>query len=279
MSSDSIGLLFALASAAVWGGADYTGGFSSQKNHAFQVIFFGSWAALGVTIIGAFIFEPRIPSLISILWALLGGSLGGLGLAWYFRALSKGKASAVAPVSGVISAAIPVIFAVITEGLPNVTKLLGFLFGGLGIWLVAQSASIDAADRRSFLLSLPAGIVFGLYYIAMAQIKTGEVLGPMVFSRLGEIIVATIALTLARRPLVPSASRPVAILSALFDLFGTAFYLLAAQRTRLDFAVVLSSLYPAWTVLFFTIFMHQRLGLKQGLGAALCLTAVGLISI
>jgi drug/metabolite transporter (DMT)-like permease len=68
-------------------------------------------------------------------------------------------------------------------------------------------------------------------------------------------------------------------LTGLFDAGGNAFYMLAKQFTRIDVAVVLSSLYPAITVVLSRIFLKEKISRFQWLGVGLCFAAVVLISV
>jgi drug/metabolite transporter (DMT)-like permease len=55
--------------------------------------------------------------------------------------------------------------------------------------------------------------------------------------------------------------------------------MLAKQFTRIDVAVVLSSLYPAITVVLSRIFLKEKISRYQWLGVGLCFAAVVLISV
>ena len=71
----------------------------------------------------------------------------------------------------------------------------------------------------------------------------------------------------------------MAILAGVLVSGGNLFYAVDKQYTRLDIAAVLSSFYPAATVLLAWIILKERVAPLQWLGAALCLVAVALISI
>jgi len=80
-------------------------------------------------------------------------------------------------------------------------------------------------------------------------------------------------------PLPSIASNPVAHLAGVLDAAGNVFYMYARQHTRLDMAAVLSSLYPAATVLLARVILHERINPSQWIGATVCLIAVALIAL
>jgi drug/metabolite transporter (DMT)-like permease len=66
-------------------------------------------------------------------------------------------------------------------------------------------------------------------------------------------------------------------LAGLLDAGGNVFYLLAIRNTRLDAATVLSSLYPAATVILASTLTHEAISGRQWMGVVICLAAVILI--
>jgi drug/metabolite transporter (DMT)-like permease len=219
------------------------------------------------------------PSAEDAVWAFSAGFAGALGIGCLYQALSLGLAANVAPTAAVVGVSLPVVYGVFVEGLPGHAQLGGFALAVAGIWLVSREAGAGGhAGRRAFWLALLAGAGFGGFFILVSQVEDGLVFTPLIFARTASLLVAA-GLMLARRvPLPTLAASPIAILAGLLDTGGNVLYLAAKQFTRLDVAVVLSSLYPVSTVLLAWLLLKQKITLLQWLGAALCMVAVVLIS-
>jgi drug/metabolite transporter (DMT)-like permease len=69
------------------------------------------------------------------------------------------------------------------------------------------------------------------------------------------------------------------IFCGIFDSLGNFLFVYAATRGRLDVAAVLSSLYPASTLVLARIFLKERIAKLQAVGIALALGAVALIAV
>jgi drug/metabolite transporter (DMT)-like permease len=70
----------------------------------------------------------------------------------------------------------------------------------------------------------------------------------------------------------------IAILAGCLDITGSAVFIHANQIGRLDEAVVLSSLYPAVTVLLARIFLHEHFSRARTVGMLAALAAVPMIA-
>jgi drug/metabolite transporter (DMT)-like permease len=212
------------------------------------------------------------------MWAAAAGASGAIGIAALYRGLSMGKAAIIAPTAGVTGAMVPVSFELIRQNPPTPLQLLGFAVALLGIWLVNQTPSGSGlTHRRGFWLALMAGLGFGGFFILIGQVDTGGVFAPLVMARSAAFGTAGMFLLFKRERLPAIQSNPIALLAGLLDAGGNVFYLLATRYTRLDVATVLSSLYPAATVILASALTQEAISWRQWTGVLICLTAVILI--
>ncbi len=275
------GLISALASALVWGSGDFAGGLAARRSTQFQVVAVASLSGLlGLALVALLLQEP-IPPPTSLAWAAGAGIAGAAGMAALYRGLAGGRAALVAPTSGVVGAALPVVIGSLTEGLPGAADLAGMAIGIAGIWLVSQGGPTSEARRtdRGLLMGIAAGMGFGGYFVLIAQVEPGPVFSPLVAAKLAAFVVALLAVVVQRRSLPALRDNPIAPIAGLLDAGGNVLYLVAAQLTRLDFAVVLASMYPASTVVLSRLILHERISRRQWAGGAMCLAAVALIAL
>ena len=171
-----LGVFFALTSAAVWGSGDFCGGQAARKSHQYQVLMLAALSGMVVLVVSAIIRGEGLPTGRSFLWGAMAGSAGALGMAALYRALSMGHTASVAPTSAITCAALPVIFGMLTAGLPKVTQLVGFVVAFLGIWLLSRSPTAgDKTFREGMILAFLSGIGFGGFFIFIALVEKGQV--------------------------------------------------------------------------------------------------------
>jgi drug/metabolite transporter (DMT)-like permease len=277
-SSQLVPAGFSLAAVLLWGTSDFVGGYAARRASVFlfTAVVHGSGAIFMLLLVLARHSPP--PSRASAEWALAAGLFGGISLAIFYRALAAGKMGITAPVAAVLSAAIPAAVGMITAGLPGVLPLLGFGLAGTGLWLISRSeGDLQPAGLRSAVL---AGIGFAGFYLCIKQAGHGSALWIALLSRLSSMAVTGAITLLTRnfhRILLPILS--LGVFAGCLDVTGSVLFVRAAQIGRLDSVVVLSSLYPAVTVLLARFLLKERLGRWKLLGMATALLAIPLIAL
>ncbi len=280
LPANIIGVLFAITSAAIWGGGDFSGGLATRRSGQFQVLAVSALSGMVLLLVCAALWGESFPAFSGLIWPMLAGASGAVGLACLYRALSMGHTASVAPTSAVIGAALPVVFGIFTQGMPAPLRLVGFGLAFAGIWLVARPATAETTvSRQGFLLACAAGVGFGGFFILIAQGAADKVFTPLVIARGVTFCLALILLGASRQRFPSFTANPIALLAGVLDAGGNVFFLLARQFTRLDIAVVLSSLYPASTVILASLLLKEKASRAQWIGASLCLLAIVCITV
>jgi drug/metabolite transporter (DMT)-like permease len=290
--------LIALASAALWGGGDFSGGMGAKASGgsvagAIRFVIVSHVISL-VALVGILVGQHAgIPHGVAVLWAMVGGVTGALGLVAFYIALSRGGMGVSAAVSGLLAAAIPALVSSVMEGAPGAMRLAGFGLAGGAIWLIAagDSPEKDFPETKGTAgstmgLAVFAGVAFGIYFVALKLSNSLGLVMPMTVARVSSValcsvVLAVMALT-GKKAMGGTnwlAGWGWACGVALLDTGGNVLFLVASRMGRLDVASVLASLYPAGTILLAAWYLHERPTRRQGLGMVAALAAVAMITL
>lgn len=276
--NETAGIALALTSALVWGAADFAGGLATRRAHHFQVLAVNAVGGILLLSLFAIVAREPLPSAIDGLWAASAGVAGAIGIAALYRGLATGNAAVVAPTSGVLTAAIPVLVSALINEAPQAMQLTGFLLAAVGIWLVAAGPGGVGAHTAGLRAAVLAGCGFGAFLILIAQVPKAQIFGPLAIARSTTLIVAMALLASQQARVLPRAVVAIALLAGVLDAGGNVLYLLARQHVRLDVAAVLSSFYPVATVALSRLVLKEPVSPLQWVGATVCLAAVALIT-
>jgi len=278
MFAQTTGVIFALASAIAWGGADFCGGLASRRSSHLEVLALSRISLVTVLTVLAVLAGETFPPIGDVIWAAPAGACGALGLAALYKGLATERSSFVIPAAGVVGAAMPVLLSAIVEGLLPILQQAGLLIALAGIWLVSEGhrTKISVASRGLILGTL-AGLGFGAFFVFLGQVETEMTFAPLAVATSAGLVVAGVILLIARAPLPAPTRNPVALLTGVLDAAGAVLYFLAIRWIRVDVAAVLGSLYPAIAVLLFWYVMKERVAKAQWVGIAICVAAIALI--
>jgi drug/metabolite transporter (DMT)-like permease len=267
---------FGLASAASFGTADFSGGMASKRASVFGVLTMARASGLAVALTLAAVTHERIPSAGALLWACAAGFAGALALPALYRALAVGKMSMAAPVTSVLCAAVPVLVAAISEGLPHPIQICGLFLALVALWFISRPEGM--LGREGLGLALFAGVGFGTFLVCMRHATASAVYWPLAAALGTSLVMAIVIMAFQGASLPKLQFMPVVLLAGVLDTGGNFFFILASQRGRLDIAAVLSSLYPAFTVLLAHLILKERISRLQAIGMFAALIAVPLIT-
>lgn len=270
-------LLLALGAAFAYGLSDFVGGIASRRTSAWPVAFLAAVGALvGATCLALVVHGD--PTRADVLWGALAGVGGGAGGAFLYRGLAAGRMGVVAPLSGVGAALVPVAVGVVTGERPSGLVWLGLAVAVPGIWLVAREPALDAAQPKSaegVLDGVLAGVGFGVLFAGMGQVPDTAGFWPLAAAQAASLVGIAITAAALRGSVVPRAVTDWwGFGGGLLATTAVLSFLVATQHGLLAVASVLTSLYPAVTVLLASAWLKEHVHRAQGVGLGLCAVAV-----
>lgn len=273
-----------VAAVFLWGAADFSGGCGSRRANAFVVTAFSHICAFCLMLLVALAGHGALPSRTSIAWAVAAGAIGGFSLAIFYRALASGQMGLVAPIAALLGAAIPTLADIAMEGAPSRWTLAGFVLAILAIWLITRpeprSESDDSGSGRpkGAAMAALAGVGFAGFYLCIHQ-ASGSPVWLAAVSRIGSFTTTAIAVAVIRAPLkLDRTAVALGMMAGFFDILASALFIFANEHGRLDEAVVITSLYPAMTVLLARVFLKEHFSPSRFVGLLAALAAVPLIA-
>jgi drug/metabolite transporter (DMT)-like permease len=268
----------ALGAAATLGVADFTGGLAGRRTPPPSV-------TVGIEVCGlaalplALWLLPVHWDLQSVVLCFTGGAVGGLGLILFYRAMTLNLIGVVAPITAVVAASLPTVV-----GLLSGDRLHAGQFVGIGAGLVAiilingWSREASKGARAALGLAIVAGASFGLFFILF---HAGSSAGVVAFlsGRTGSTVASLCFALITRVSFVARRSAWGLIgIGGVFDGVGVVLYIYATFHGLLSLSALLTSFYPAFTILCARFFTQERLSPTQWAGAALAVVAVALIA-
>jgi drug/metabolite transporter (DMT)-like permease len=275
-------LIWAGFAALFYGLADYSGSRASRFANSASITFFGqAMAFMGIGVFLLFARTPVMP-LESWLWTTGGGFGGALALVAFYKAMSMGSMTVIAPITAVIGLSVPVIAGVLSGERPSGSAWIGILLATVAVALVA-----DVLDRhdlptppRVIWMAVAAGLGFGMIFVCMGNASHDHGVWPLFGQRLVSVpTVAAIALIQTRSISVPKRVILLSIAAGVLDTSANGLYLLATSTGLMSIVSVVVAMYPVATIFLAMTLDHERLHKSQGVGLLLAITSLVLISI
>ncbi|MET8296355.1 EamA family transporter [Streptomyces sp. NPDC005180] len=283
--------LFALATAVLWGLADFGGGLLTRRLPALTVVVVSQIAAvlvLGTVVTATGAWHEAGPQL----WfAVAAGVVGPAAMLSFYKALALGPMGVVSPL-GSVGVVVPVGVGLALGERPGPGQFAGIAVAVVGIVLAGGPELRGApVQRQAVLLTLVAAFGFGAVMALIAQASTtltGLFLALLV-QRVTNVAVGGAALWAQTRrgvPALPEGSGPRLVRSlmpalvfvGLADVAANGTYSAAAHSGPVTVAAVLSSLYPVVTALAAFAVLRERLRAVQAAGAGLALAGTVLLA-
>src|SRR5262245_28391482 len=277
--------ILALSAAVAYGVGDFFGGVAAKRQPATVVVLWSHAAGLAL-MLALVPLAGGEPTARALAVGGTAGLVGGGAVALFYRGLSVGTMSIVAPVAALLSAAVPVLWGLAAGERPSPTALVGIAVALGAIALVSREPGAAGAGREGrhwlpLALAVGAGVGFGLYFVTIGHAGTGVGVWPLVAARVASVsLFATLGAVRVTSPPAPPGSAAGPILAAgLLDAGANVCFLVALHHGLMSVVAVLAALYPAGTVLLARYVLGERLSPLQRAGLGLAAVAAVLIAL
>jgi len=289
-----VAVIFGFSGALVFGCADFLGGLSAKRISPYLVS-----AIVGLTgFIGLFFVSLLVGGTMSIealFWGAVSGLSGTVAIMMLYAALAIGPMSILSPLGALVSATVPVTWAISTGETLHWWDYVALSVGLVAIVLVGFVPEKTAIrpTLRGVMLSVGSGVGIGLFMIFIDKAPTDAGLIPLVANRLVSTVVmfAIIAVLALLRRLQTSAPAPgatrsgwrfglgLAIAAGVVDATANALLIFGFQTGELSVLSVLTAMYPAGTVILAAVILKERVAPWQAIGLVLAIAAAGLLAL
>jgi drug/metabolite transporter (DMT)-like permease len=273
-----VAVVLSLLASVAWGTSDFLGGTASRRLPVTAVVAISqAFGLAGVLVVAAATGAFDAPAHY-VAWALLAAVFGVVGLSAFYRALALGTMGVVAPIAatGVV---VPVAVGLAQGDRPTAVQSAGVAVAILGVVLASGPELRGAAGRTPLLLAGVAAVGFGAVIVCLAHGARTSTTMTLLVMRAASVA-ALVAVAAAGKASLRAAPRDLPVLAAVGagDVGANALFAVASTRGLLSVVSVLSSLYPAVTVLLARALHAERMTPVQNAGVGAALVGVVLIA-
>ncbi len=275
-------IVLALVAAFVYGVSDYAGGRASRRASPLVVSLIAEISIFAVLIVVVPLTSTSTPGGDDLAWGAAAGAAGTVGIIALYYALANGAMTVVAPITGVVSAVVPVAVGLATGERPSVLALVGVSIAIVSVALIGGLVGVPHVRTPPSLVmvALLSGASFGLLFVFFDQAGDDSGMWPILGARLASGPILVIAYLVTRPPgRIDRRTVLVAMLVGVFAASANFLYLLATRRGLLTIVAVVVAMYPASTVLLATVLDGERMRRPQLIGLAIAALALVLVTI
>jgi uncharacterized membrane protein len=279
--------LLALLSATAYGAGDFFGGLSARRLPSVAVVL----RSHVVGLLGLLALVPLVGGALTgndLRVSALGGVAGGLGVMLFYRAMTTGAMSLVAPVTSVTAALVPVSYGLATGDRPSWLGLVGIPLALGAVVMLAREPAVEGSRGMTLSqlgVALAAGAGFGAFFIALDTTSADAGLWPVVAGRVASITLFSLvtlvnpAVRVGDGRARSGSALAMIVACGLLDAWANALFLAATRHGMISLVSVLSALYPAATLLLARSVLGERLARPQLAGVVLAVVAVALVTV
>ncbi len=286
-----LAVLLALAAAAGYGGSDYAAGLAARRASVVRVTVLAEVTSAALLMCVVPFISSQAPSLAAVLWGIAAGASGVAGAMALYLGFRHAAFSVASSVSAVGSAAFAVLAGVALGEQPGALSLAGIALALPAIVAVSAPASQPAPDEArpgqqhqhrhavGVGLGLAAGAGFGMFFIGLNEAGSVNDLWPIVISQLAALVTVTCVAAATRDlRLPPTGARRLSVMTGAIGATGTTVFFLSTHHGLLAVTAVITSLYPAVTILLARVLSGERLTALRIIGLSLAAASVALIA-
>ena len=290
-----LAIVLALASAIGYGASDFAAGLASRSAPVIQITLLAS-AISGLFVAAALPFAASPgPTATALAWGFVAGIGGTLGAFALYLGFRHAAFSVAGPLSAVASAGFSVLAGLLFGERPTPLALTGIVLALPAIVGVSVSAGGEAAEEEDarppetsatgrqaagVVYGLVAGAFFALLFIGLDRAGSGSGLWPVAAAAAGELAAALVAAAAVRSfRLCGGRARLLAAITGVAGAAGTVLFFVATHHGFLAITAVLTSLYPAVTIVLARVMLGERLTALRLAGLGLAGLCVSLIAV
>jgi drug/metabolite transporter (DMT)-like permease len=284
-----ITVIVGLASALVYGAADFLGGTASRRISAVRVTVIAAATGL-VTLLIALPFVGGTWSTDAVLLGALSGVTGAVAIGLLYACLAIGPMSILSPLTAVVSAIVP-----LSIGLAAGERLQPIGYVALVLALVAVVLVGFVPEKGAvrpglagLLMAIGSGVAIGAFLVIIDRTPDDSGLVPLVLNRAvsGAVLFAAVGvLALVARSRGTRDARgwraglPLALLCGVVDAAANTGLLLGLRLGELSVMAVLTALYPAGTIILAAVVLKERIAPVQIVGLVLAVAAGAMLAL
>ncbi len=271
-------IVLSLISALAYGVSDFLGGIFAKKASAWQVAVVGQTSSGFFSLVAALLVSGS-PTGRDLTFGALAGLGGGFGVVFLYRGLATARMGVVAPISAVGAALLPVGVGLVTGDRPSSLAVFGIVCAFPAIALISRVVEDNPAHRGGVLDGVLAGLGFGALFVFLGQIGSDAGLYPLAVSQATSVMAIIMMATVLRQAWVPrDRGSWIAVTMGPLGATAQAAFMFATHHGLLSIVSVISSLYPASTVLLAAVVLREKIHGWQGVGLVFAALAVALVA-
>jgi drug/metabolite transporter (DMT)-like permease len=301
-----LAILLALVAAAGYGGSDFAAGLASRRASVIRVTLMAETVSVVVVGLALALIGAHPPSVRAVAWGSVAGLAGMTGALALYVGFRHAAFSVAGPLSAVGAAGFSVLAGLLLGERPTAVALIGIALAlpaivGVSMSVRSRTGAEESvaepagpaepargAGRPARKARVPAGVTygliagagFGLLFIGLNRAGSGSGLWPVFCGQAAALAVMTCVGAFTGDLHLPERrSVWLAGLTGGTGAPATILYFVATHRGLLAVTAVITSLYPAVTIMLARVVLGERLTATRLAGLSLAAASVALIAV